>query len=274
MFNVKFVQTVENVVSLRLLKLFTCLLVCLFIFSGCTKVGDYSFVNYGLNTTTNEIVKAADGQTIAWVSQDGSGEKLMNRIFSATNSGKEQKELLSMELEKERSLRILGFYPENSVFVYAIEYQNQNLGPAKQQESFYKFFNEENSHSIGKDYLRFFKTDRGVMGLRVGDVLAYYQLSMNNTYAIDSKSNYIQDKKVKALFTDAQLTLDLKKIVYTFEYEPATQGYNQNKLMVSDFYGANRKELVASDKSIDILEMIGNDKVKAKVGDEEKEFTF
>ncbi|KKR07560.1 MAG: hypothetical protein UT32_C0009G0021 [Parcubacteria group bacterium GW2011_GWC2_39_14] len=255
-------------------KLFFCFLAFLIMLTGCTKVGDYSFVNYGLNTKTNEIVKSADGQSVSWVSQDVSGEKVMNRIFSATNTGKNKTELLSMELEKERSLRILGFYPENSVFVYAIEYQNPNFGVAVQRETFYKFFNEDNSHSIGKDYLRFFKTDRGVMGLRVGDVLAYYQLSMNNAYAVDSKSNYIQDSKVKALFTDAQLTPDLKKIVYTFEYEPATQGYNQNKLMVSDFYGENRKELVASDKSIDILEMIGNDKVKVKVGDEEKEFSF
>lgn len=265
---------VQNVANVKIVYLLTCLLVCLFIFSGCTKVGDYSFVNYGLNTTTNEIVKSADGQTIAWVSQDGSGEKAINRIFSATNTGKEQRELLNIELEKERSLRILGFYPENSVFVYAIEYQNPNLGPAKQHETFYKFYNEENSHSIGKDYLRFLKTDRGVMGLRVGDVLAYYQLSMNNTYAIDSKSNYIQDKKVKALFTDAQLTPDHKKIVYTFEYEPATQGYNQNKIMISDFYGENRKELIATDKSVDIFGVIANDKVRVKVGEEEKELSF
>ncbi|KKQ80330.1 MAG: hypothetical protein UT02_C0011G0003 [Parcubacteria group bacterium GW2011_GWC2_38_7] len=254
--------------------LFSCFFAFLIIATGCTKVSDYAFVNYGTNTTTNEIVKADDGELIAWVVQEASGDKVMNKILSSTNIGKDQKELLSMELEKGKSLRVLGFYPENSVFVYAIEYKNPNFGLATQRETFFKYSNEDNSRPIGKDYLNFFSTEKGVMGLRVGDVLAYYQLSMNNTYALDARSNYNQDKNIKSLFTDAKLTPDRKKIVYTFEYESTAKAYNQNKLMVSDFYGTNRKELLVSDKNIDILEMLGNDKVKVKVGDEEKELSF
>lgn len=267
-------KSAQNVVNAKVVSLCACFFVFLIILTGCTKVENYSFVSYGINSTTNEIVKAENGKTLAWVSQEASGEMVMNKIFSAAADGSNKVELLSMELEKGKNLRVLGLYPDNSVFVYAVEYLNPNFGQTIQRESFYKFFNEENSRSIGKDYLFFFESDLGVMGLRVGDVLATYQLSMNNAYALDSKSNYNKDKNIKSLFTDAKITSDLKNVVYTFEYEPATQGYNQNKLMFSDLTGGNRKELIASEKPIEIIEILDNNRVKAKVGEEEKEFTF
>lgn len=240
---------------------------------GCTRVDNYSFVDYGSNTTTNEIVWSKAGDNLAWVSQEASGEKSLNKIWSSNKKGEAKQELLSMELSKEKSLRVMGFYPELNVLVYAIEYKNPDFGVATQREVFYKFFDEENSRSIGKNYLNFFESEMGVMGLRVGDVLAYYQLSMNNAYAIDARSNYIQDKSISALFTDAKITPDEEKVVYTFEYDPTTQGYNQNKILVSDFSGSNRKELLASAKPVEIL-AISNDKVTVKVGDEEQELTF
>jgi len=241
--------------------------------AGCTKVDNYAFVNYGINKVSNELIKSNDGYSVAWVSQEQNGEKVTNRIWSADKNGKNLKELISMELNPEKTLRIMGYYPESNIFIYAIEYNNPIFGPKIQRETFYKFFNEEAAHNIGSNYLKFFKTDKGVLGLRVGDVLAYYQLSMNNSYAIDSKSSYSKDKKIIALFTDAQTTPDLKKVIYTFEYDPATQGYNQNKLMMADFIGENRKELTADSKNIEILS-VENNKVRAKVGGEEKEFTF
>ena len=113
------------------------------IFSGCTKVSNYSFVDYGSNTTTNEIVFSSDKKSLAWVFQDSGSDIKMNRIFAADKNGLNKTELISVDLEENKALRIMGYYPELGLFVYAIEYKNPEFGPQIQREAFFKFLTKK-----------------------------------------------------------------------------------------------------------------------------------
>jgi hypothetical protein len=184
------------------------------------------------------------------------------------------KELISMELSKDSELRLMGFYPELKFFVYAIETDAKDFGVSKERETYLKYFDVENAQAIGQDYLNFIKTERGVIGLRGGDVLAYYQVSMQNAYAIDSRSNYNSDVTVVSAFAEALVTPDKKRVVYTFEYEPKTQGVRQNKILVSDLFGGNRHEIMATEKNIDLLEILSDNSIKVRVDEEEQILDF
>jgi len=245
--------------------------------SGCTVVTDkpsYDFVDYGINESTNEVLVAKDGETVAWVFQEKVEAGIKNIIFSADKKGENKEERLSIVFKEENNIRLMGYYPETKSLIYVIEYKNPDFGPEIQREAFSKFFDEESAKSIGKNYLRFFEAEKGVMGLRVGTTLSYYQFSMTNTYAIDSVINYNKNEKTPSLFLDALISENKEKIVYLHAYDPETQGMNQNKVLVSDFFGENRKELVSSKEKIELIEFVGEDTVKIKIGEEIKEFDF
>jgi hypothetical protein len=244
---------------------------------GCTVATDkpsYDFVDYGTNESTNEMLVAKDGESVAWVFQELVDDGIKNVIFSTDKKGENKEEIFSIILKEGNDIRLMGYYPETKSFIYVIEYKNTEFGPEIQREAFYKFFDEQDAQRIGKNYLSFFETDKGVMGLRVGSTVSYYQFSMTNTYAIDSIINYNQDKKTPSLFTDALMTENQEKIVYVHAYDPATQGLNQNKVLTSDLYGENRKELVSSAEAIELIEFVDEDTVKIKIGEETKEFDF
>lgn len=244
---------------------------------GCTMaIGEpsYDFVDFGINQDTDDIVVAEDKSAVAWVYQEDAGDNVRNTIFMADKNGDNKIMLIEIVNKPEQDLRIMRFNPETKSFIYAIEYQNDKFGPETQREVFFKFFDEENAKFIGKDFIEFFDTDRGVMGVQVGKAIAYYQFSMNNLYAIDSVVNYNQNQeKEPSLFTDALVNSEKTKIVYVHSYEPETQGYNENKVLISDLEGGNRRELVASANPIELIRFEGN-QVVVKIGDEEQSFTI
>lgn len=244
---------------------------------GCTistNKPSYDFVDYGINETTNEYVVSKDSESVAWVFQETVEDGVKNIIFSADKNGENKEERYSIVLKEENNVRLMGYYPETKSFIYVIEYPNPEFGVEMQREAYYKFFDKSGSESIGKNYLTFFETDKGVMGVRVGKTVSYYQFSMDNTYAIDSVVNYNKDIDAPSQFVDALITENKEKIVYVHAYDPETQGFNQNKILVSGLYGENRKELIASKDTLELVEFVAENKVKIKVGGEEQELEF
>lgn len=253
--------------------------ILMLIVTGCQKSSDdFSFVDYGLNKVSNTVIKSADGKSLVWVKQrestsaaDGTVD---NVVLTSKVDGTGLVEVLVKPLAKtgdedQAYLRVMGYYPEIKVLVYAIESKNKDFGSEFKRELYYVYLDTLKSEKVGDNYFAVFKTNLGIQALRGGKTLSVYQFSVKNTFALDTVINYSKDKEVSLLFTDALVSPDLAKVVYALNYDPRTQGTNENRLMSSNLEGGDRKELLTAKEPIKILEFDGV-KVKVLVGLEEK----
>lgn len=264
-------------------KIFLLIFFSLLIFSGCNfnSGGDkYSFVDFGINSDSREIVKASDGQTITWVKQvpvkNDNSDFIENHILMAGIDGKNQREVYVGSFAPGLGyLRIIGFYPEDKVIFWAVERPATDSSLVVNNEVSYKFLDSSEVNYVGQNYLKFFKAERGIMGLRIGQIVGFYQLSVNNTFALDTVANYNPDKATNdsCQFSNADISLEKEKVVYAFSCDPGAKLNIESKLIESDLEGNNRKNLYFSSEKITLNGISGN-KVKFKVNDKEQEIDF
>lgn len=264
-------------------KIYLLTLFFVLILSACSLssgTGGYKFVDFGLNIQSKEAVKSQDGKTVAWIKQvavkNDNVDFIENHILMADIDGKNQREVYVASFAVGQGyLRIIGFYPENKVIFWTVERPGVESTLAINNEASYKFLDSSEVNYIGDNYLKFFRGKRGIMGLKIGKIIGIFQLSVNNTFALDTVANYNPDKETNSNchFTNVDVSLEKDKVVYVFSCDPGAKLNIESKLIESDLEGNNRKNLYFSSEII-TLEGISDNKVKFKVGDKEQEVGF
>lgn len=264
-------------------KIYLLTLFFVLILSACSLssgTGGYKFVDFGLNTQSREVIKSHDGQTVAWVKQitvkNDNVDFIENHILMADIDGKNQREVYAASFAAGQGyLHIIGFYPEDKVIFWTVERPAAGSSLAVNHEASYKFLDFSEVNYIGDNYLKFFRGERGIMGLKIGQIIGLFQLSVNNTFALDTVANYNPDKMTNSSchFTNADVSLEKDKVVYAFSCDSEAKLNVESKLIESDLEGNNRKNLYFSSEII-TLEGISDNKVKFKVGDKEQEVDF